>query len=46
MRGATENLEAMLDIMPHAIETLRDEVQDDGRPEAQSQTGKVIHHTD
>jgi molybdopterin adenylyltransferase len=28
-RGATENLEALLDILPHAIETLRGEVQDD-----------------
>ena len=33
-RGATENLEALLDILPHAIETLRGEVQDDGRPSA------------
>lgn len=47
-RGATENLQAMLDILPHAIETLRGEVQDDGRPPAedlQPSTGKVIHHT-
>jgi molybdenum cofactor synthesis domain-containing protein len=27
-RGATENLEAILDILPHAIETLRGEVRD------------------
>lgn len=27
-RGATENLEALLDILPHAIETLRGEVKD------------------
>lgn len=43
-RGATENLEALLDILPHAIETLRGEVQDDGRPDATSVTGKVIRH--
>lgn len=30
-RGATEMLEALLDILPHAIETLRGEVTDDGR---------------
>jgi molybdenum cofactor synthesis domain-containing protein len=27
-RGATENLEALLDILPHAVETLRGEVKD------------------
>lgn len=27
-RGATENLEALLDILPHAIETLRGDVRD------------------
>jgi molybdopterin adenylyltransferase len=43
-RGATEMLEALLDILPHAIETLRGEVQDDGRPGAASVTGKVITH--
>jgi len=43
-RGATENLEALLDILPHAIETLRGEVQDDGRPDASAHSGKVIHH--
>lgn len=43
-RGATENLEALLDILPHAIETVRGEVQDDGRPDARANTGKVIHH--
>lgn len=32
-RGATENLEALLDVLPHAIETLRGEVIDDGRGE-------------
>ena len=30
-RGAREMLEALLDILPHAIETLRGEVLDDGR---------------
>lgn len=44
LRGATENLEALLDILPHAIETLRGEVQDDGRPDAVAATGKVIRH--
>ena len=43
-RGATENLEALLDILPHAIETLRGEVQDDGRPDAAPTTGRVIRH--
>jgi molybdenum cofactor synthesis domain-containing protein len=42
--GATENLEALLDVLSHAIETLRDEVQDDGRPGAQAKSGKVIRH--
>lgn len=44
LRGSTENLEALLDILPHAIETLRGEVQDDGRPEATPVSGRVIHH--
>ncbi len=43
-RGATENLEALLDILPHAIETLRGEVQDDGRADATAISGKVIRH--
>ncbi len=43
-RGATENLEALLDILPHAIETLRGEVQDDGRPDAAPTSGRVIRH--
>lgn len=43
-RGATENLEALLDLLPHAIETLRGEVQDDGRPDAVTTTGKVVRH--
>jgi molybdenum cofactor synthesis domain-containing protein len=45
-RGSSENLEALLDILPHAIETLRGEVQDDGRPSATATTGKVIAHKD
>lgn len=45
-RGATENLEALLDILPHAVETLRGDVQDDGRAGAASTSGKVIHHKD
>ncbi len=45
-RGATENLEALLDILPHAVETLRGEVQDDGRPEAKPTGGRVIVHKD
>jgi molybdenum cofactor synthesis domain-containing protein len=45
-RGATENLEALLDILPHAIETIRGEVQDDGRPGAPATTGRVISHKD
>ena len=45
-RGATESLEALLDILPHAIETLRGEVQDDGRPDASPTTGRVVRHQD
>lgn len=44
VRGSSENLEALLDILPHAVETLRGEVQDDGRPAAAAVTGKVIRH--
>lgn len=39
-RGATEMLEALVDVLPHAVETLRGEVQDDGRPGAESVTGR------
>jgi len=46
LRGATESLQALLDLLPHAIETLRGDVQDDGRPAAIAQTGKVIRHED
>lgn len=45
-RGATEMLAAMTDILPHAIDTLRGDVQDDGRPDAQQTTGKVVRHDD
>ncbi len=45
-RGATESLEALADVLPHAIETLRGEVQDDGRPGAISLTGRVVRHED
>ena len=44
LRGSTENLEALLDILPHAIETLRGEVKDDGRAEAKGEG--VVHHED
>jgi molybdenum cofactor synthesis domain-containing protein len=40
VRGCTENFEALLDVLPHAIETLRGEVQDDGRPDAAA--GRVV----
>jgi molybdopterin adenylyltransferase len=43
-RGATDTLQALLDVLPHAIETLRGEVQDDGRSDAVAITGKVIRH--
>lgn len=46
VRGATENLEALLDVLPHAIETLRGEVQDDGRADAAAASGRVIRHED
>lgn len=45
-RGSTEMLDAIVDILPHAIETLRGDVQDDGRPSATPSTGKVITHND
>lgn len=44
VRGSIENLEALLDILPHAVETLRGEVQDDGRPDAAAVTGRVVRH--
>ncbi|MCG3138829.1 MAG: Molybdopterin adenylyltransferase [Phycisphaerae bacterium] len=42
--GATESLAAVVELLPHAIETLRGEVQDDGRTDAVMTAGKVIHH--
>lgn len=45
-RGSSENFEALLDILPHAVETIRGEVQDDGRAGARSVSGKVIEHKD
>jgi molybdenum cofactor synthesis domain-containing protein len=44
LKGSTESLEALLDLLPHAIETLRGDVQDDGRPDAAAVTGKDIRH--
>jgi hypothetical protein len=48
--------EAIADILPHAIETLRGDVKDDGRPELDaagqdgsgsgSGSGRTIHHKD
>ena len=55
-RGCTEMFEAIADILPHAIETLRGDVKDDGRPEldataqdrsgSDSGLGRIIHHKD
>jgi molybdopterin adenylyltransferase len=47
-RGSSENFEALLDILPHAIETLRGEVQDDGRPGAVAAADgkRVVEHKD
>ena len=55
-RGCTEMFEAIADILPHAIETLRGDVKDDGRPEldatgqdgsgSDSGLGRIIHHQD
>lgn len=42
-RGATETLEALLDILPHAIETLRGESPDDSRPDAIATPGPSTH---
>ena len=42
VRACTENLEALLDVLPHAIATLRGEVRDDGRAEAKG-NGVVVH---
>ena len=45
-RGAVECLKALLDVLPHAIDTLRGDVQDDGRPDAVPTTGRVVRHGD
>ena len=48
-RGCTEMFEAIADILPHAVETLRGDVKDDGRPNAAASgtdNAKVIHHKD
>jgi molybdopterin adenylyltransferase len=46
IRGATDSLGGLLDLLPHAIETLRGEVQDDGRPDAVPTRGRVVRHDD
>ncbi|GIK17983.1 MAG: molybdenum cofactor biosynthesis protein [Phycisphaerales bacterium] len=46
VRGATEQLAALLDVLPHAVETLRGEVQDDGRADAKPTSGRVVMHGD
>lgn len=43
-RGSSEQFEAIMELLPHAIETLRGEVQDDGRPGAVETTGRVVRH--
>ena len=48
-RGCSEMFEAIADILPHAVETLRGDVKDDGRPSAAASgadNAKVIHHKD
>lgn len=45
-RGAVECFEALMDILPHAIESMRGEIQDDGRPDALPLHGKVVVHHD
>lgn len=44
VQGSTENLEALLDVLPHAIDTLRGDVQDEGRSDATTTTGRIVHH--
>jgi molybdopterin biosynthesis enzyme MoaB len=46
VRGATEQLAAILDILPHAVETVRGDVQDDGRAGVTATTGRVVEHED
>lgn len=45
-RGALECFEALVDLLPHAIESMRGEIQDDGRPDAVPLRGKVVVHHD
>ena len=48
-RGCSEMFEAIADILPHAVETLRGDVKDDGRPSvtaSSANNAKVIHHKD
>jgi len=45
-RGSAETLGAVLDILPHAVETLRGGVHDDGRPGASAAGGEVVRHAD
>lgn len=42
MRGAVETLEAMLDVLPHAIEILRGEAHDHGEPAESLPTGAAF----
>lgn len=41
-RGSTETLEALLDVLPHALATLRGEIKDDGRPEDAAANGRSL----
>jgi len=45
-RGSSSSFLALVDMLPHALETLRGDVQDDGRPGAVPVTGKVVDHQD
>jgi molybdenum cofactor synthesis domain-containing protein len=44
VRGSTESLEALLDVLPHAISTLRGDIHVDGQPDATDFAGTMIHH--
>jgi len=45
-RGALDCFEAIADVLPHAIASMRGEIQDDGRPDAVPLHGKVVVHHD
>jgi len=45
-RGAVECFEALTDLLPHALESMRGEIQDDGRPDAVPLDGRVVVHPD